>query len=86
MKQSRNQACQCLLFESFLHQGLNIVFVSAGLIKILDTDLKQVIYNVIGKLGMHNDDQNILETAVMTRQSVWRPPQCPQKGAAGIKH
>lgn len=40
---------------------------------ILDTDLEQVIRQVIGKIGMHYDDQNILEIALMALQAIWRP-------------
>lgn len=40
---------------------------------ILDTDLEQVIRQVIGKIGMNYDDQNILEIALMALQAIWRP-------------
>ena len=36
-------------------------------------DMKQVIDQLIGKLGMHYDDQNIIAIALMTLQSAFRP-------------
>ena len=35
-------------------------------------DLKQVIQTVINRLGMHYDDQNILDIAMMALQTIWR--------------
>ncbi|MEE4363077.1 MAG: YiiX/YebB-like N1pC/P60 family cysteine hydrolase [Desulfotignum sp.] len=71
-----------LMVEAFSGQGV----IAAALKKyehhniricrpfgILETDLKQVIDQVTGKLGMHYDDQNILAIAAMALQAIFRP-------------
>lgn len=40
---------------------------------ILESDLRNVIEQVIGRLGMHYDDQNIIAIALMVLQALWRP-------------
>ncbi|WP_457552706.1 YiiX/YebB-like N1pC/P60 family cysteine hydrolase [Desulfobacula sp.] len=40
---------------------------------ILDSDLHRVIEQVIGSLGMHYDDQNIMAIAMMVLQALVRP-------------
>jgi len=40
---------------------------------ILESDLQDVIEQVIGRLGMHYDDQNIMDIALMVVQALWRP-------------
>ncbi|MDA3790996.1 MAG: YiiX/YebB-like N1pC/P60 family cysteine hydrolase [Desulfobacula sp.] len=40
---------------------------------ILDSDLRYVIEQVIGSLGMRYDDQNIMAIALMAVQALWRP-------------
>ncbi len=39
---------------------------------ITPEDLDQVIQTVINRLGMHYDDQNILDIAMMALQTIWR--------------
>jgi hypothetical protein len=40
---------------------------------ILDADMHQVIQQVVGKIGTHYDDQNILSIALIALQTVFRP-------------
>jgi len=39
---------------------------------ILESDLNNVIEQVIGRLGMHYDDQNIMAIALMVVQALWQ--------------
>jgi hypothetical protein len=40
---------------------------------ILESDLRHVIKQVICRLGMHYDDQNVVAIALMVLQTLWRP-------------
>jgi len=40
---------------------------------IIESDLHHVIEQVISRLGMHYDDQNIVAIALMILQTIWRP-------------
>jgi len=40
---------------------------------IIESDLHHVIEQVIGRLGMHYDNQNIVDIALMVLQTIWRP-------------
>jgi hypothetical protein len=40
---------------------------------ILESDLREVVEQVMGRLGMHYDDQNIVAIAWMVLQTIWRP-------------
>ena len=40
---------------------------------ITEPDVNQVLEQLISKLGMHYDDQNIIAIAMMALHSVWRP-------------
>lgn len=41
---------------------------------ILESDLRHVIEQVTGSLGMRYDDQNVTAIAFMALQALWRPP------------
>ena len=71
-----------MLVEAFSSKGV----IAAPLVKykdyniricrpygIIESDLNHVIEQVIGRLGMHYDDQNIIAIALMVLQTLWRP-------------
>lgn len=75
------QSANHMLVEAFSGEGV----IAAPLIKykdyniricrpygIIESDLHQVIEQVIGRLGMHYDNQNITAIALMALQTLWR--------------
>jgi len=71
-----------MLVEAFSGEGV----IAAPLIKykdyniricrpygIIESDLRHVVEQVISRLGMHYDNQNIVAIALMILQTIWRP-------------
>ncbi len=71
-----------MLVEAFSGEGV----IAAPLIKykdyniricrpygIIESDLRHVIEQVISRLGMHYDNQNIIAIALMVLQTLWQP-------------